>query len=128
MTEYLRLRTWAEVSENSDYHSPAGTGTFEYTATPTGYDPARKVTALAAGSTFDLGHYSAVSVVVIENTDATNFVEVTHYYDSAVAKTYLPAGAHTIIYNPTVGNDLLLAADTADAVCKVWVAGTAAVT
>lgn len=128
MTDYFRLRTWVQYSENSDYHD-ALQDELEYTSTPTVGDTARKVSALTSGgggTSLNLGHYTSVTAVVVENLDATNYVEIEHDYDGQAAVTYLPAGAHTILYSPTPASDMSLTADTAAVTCKVWVIGTPA--
>jgi len=122
MSDYLRIRTLVEISEHSDYHR-AQQAALEFTATPDEWE-SQKVDAAVAGTTVELGNYTTVTAIVVENTDGTNFVEVTHTYDAVARVTYLPAGGHTIIYNPTAANDLVLTADTAVCACKVWIVGT----
>lgn len=126
MTDHLRAQTVVEASAHSDYHDSLE-DVLEYTSEPAVYDPAKRISALVAGSTVELAHYTAISVIVIQNTDPTNFVVVTTYYAAAACAQYLPPGAHTIIYNPTVANDLVITADTAACICRVWIAGTPAV-
>lgn len=123
MSDYLRLRTLVEISEHSDYHQ-ASQGEMEYTATPDEWEGPAKVDALTTGTTVELGNYTSVTVILVENTDATNFVVATHTYAAASAAVYIPAGGFIAIYSPTVANDLLLTADTATCTCKVWIAGT----
>jgi hypothetical protein len=122
MTDYARLRMIVETSEHSDYHQPLRQE-MVYEPTPAEWQ-VMKLDVVVGGTTVELGNYTTVTVCVVENVDTTNFVEITHTYDGTSVVTYLPPGAFTMIYNPTAANDLVLTADTATCVCRIWVAGT----
>lgn len=122
MSDYLRIRTLVEFSEHSDYHR-AQLSTLEATGTPDEWE-FQKVDAAVAGTTVELGNYTTVTHIVVENTDDTNYVTATHVFNALSVAARVSANSHIIIYGPTVASDLVLTANTAACTCRVWIAGT----
>lgn len=124
MTNYLRLTTGVNCSEQSDNSKPFQKLSYAWTNLPTEFSRWQVTAATGGGTTLELGTFTTVTAAIIANTDATNFVVVTTGYGAATPAIYLPLGAHTILYNLTPSDDILIVADTAACICDVWVWGT----
>ncbi len=123
MASYARVRTILEHSEASDYSNPTLIEEFTSTATPT-KKLAIEISAATGGTTVETGTFTTISHCVIENEDATNFVEVEFDYDSATRKVKVVADSHTVLQALDPTADITITADTAACVCEVWLFGT----
>jgi hypothetical protein len=117
-------------SANSDYSYPEmDTGTEYYDPSPTAFEHQYISVDYSAAVTVDLAKYEAVKGIFVRNTDSSNFVTVTWYSTDAAAaastcEQKLAAGEVMLVPSATIGNDLVLQADTAVVTCEVAILGT----
>lgn len=80
-----------------------------------------KVTATTGGVTITTSSYTTVDFVIIQNTDATNYVDVTFRtaaQSGSDSKIRLLAGEMMVIPAIVKANNIGLAANTASCVCQ----------
>lgn len=76
MTSYAKKTVTFIASESSDYADAAPHEAID-SLTPDEYVVRQKVEVATAGQTYYIEHYATCTDVIIENTDATNYVTVT---------------------------------------------------
>ena len=88
MADYAKLQMALTYSENSDYSSPRLKPPLDNwtSSTPTRYE-VQYVTVGTAAETFDLSSFTTILLILINNQDATNFVDVKSRYVKA-SKTF----------------------------------------
>lgn len=125
MADYFKLALAATYSEQSDYTSPEweiDSGIWDpYEINPTEKWGPSKVSAATGGTTLTLsGFLSTSAVMILKNTDSTNYVQVGWTDVSTTAcVARVPAGGVLVIPDVDPATAVVLTANGAAVVCKV---------
>lgn len=127
MTDFAKVQLTLEVSANSSFAAPY------IAASPTpGNDDlqpseamSQTVRAATTGTTVEITEFGTPSYVVVHNTDATNFVNITYTSNVSGGNSNLvkvPANRFCVLTD--VGSDLTVTADTSVVACRIYVVGS----
>lgn len=126
-TKYFKAQPNFVFSDTSDYAINL-LGAFDektQSGTLKTYELRQVSAVITTGTTIDLGLFTTVTGLFVQNLDTTNFVEVRYTDQSNTNKQKLAAGDW--MWVPIVGGlsaDLVIIADTAACLCDVLIVGT----
>ena len=132
MADYAKLQIKGVFSKSSDYSDPVTSFTpAAYTVTPDEYLHCEVQAALAGDTvghtTVDTSILASVSLVVIKNNDATNYVTVTFGKTgsgSADTSIRVAAKGYLVMTDFLPTHKLKLVANTAHCECEIFVVGS----
>ncbi len=128
MSDNLKTSIASVFSENVDYSDPEFTTNLEdFILTPDEVQLFKIECATGGGTTLTTSFLSAASLLIVQNTDATNFTTATFRSAGNGATNNIvriAAGGFLVVTDFTVANNLLLVADTTATNCKILIAGT----
>lgn len=125
MADYAKLSLKLISSETSDYSDPYVEHEALLTFSPTECESHKLAISNAAASTIYTDKYTAISLVMIENLDATNYVTVTwtNAVPAAIAHR-IPAGQVFLIQDLTEASNFTMQANTAPCNVRYTIVGT----
>lgn len=126
MSHYAKLTTNLIVSPNSDYSSPVAEHDAVDDLTPDEYVVRQRIEVATAGQTYYIDHYTTCTDVIIENTDATNYLTVTlrNIHGSSDITIRVLAGQSLHVPSVTPASNITLQANSAVVIAYISHCGT----
>jgi hypothetical protein len=130
MANYFKLKVGAIYLENSDFSRPKLQLDLDTYAPTTAVKYwSGIISASTGGTTVELGNFSSILALVVQNKDSTNYVDMEWTYtDGAVADTankqqLVKGGLLVLSGTVKVSSDLVFTADTAACDVEVTIVG-----
>lgn len=127
MAIYSKLKVYAVSSSSSDYSSPIVSllvDDYTMTTATMHYEALGLSAVITTGITIDCGAFTTAILVVVKNSDTSNFVEARWTSRSTANKQkILPRGIF-VCTDLTSSADLVLIGDTGTCLCDVHIFGT----
>ena len=125
-TKFLKVDVTATLSKRSDYGSPKAKTDFDAYESITPTDGGLElVTADTGGTTYSLAKYTTIDVLIVKNTDPTNYVTVAFQNAAASAQSQKITFGKTGVFTDVLASSApVLTANSAAVECEVFVAGT----
>jgi len=128
MADYAKISVKGLFSKSSDYSDPKASFSPEaFALTPDEYIHMEKEfpSVLAAGNYVTTNNFNEVTLLLIKNRDATNFVKVTFTTtDVASNIVRVPPGGILSLPGITASTNFIVLADTAPCECEILITGT----